>query len=575
MRRLVTTVLLLVCLGGGWAARPQSQTLPTLSSDLHGARHSAGRVRIIVQADDSGLQSLKGRLGRILHRDLGTAVAIEVSQAELDEISKNPKFAHISSDLPVMSDMAVTNKVTGASTVWQGTSGLLGIGGTPGYNGTDITVAVIDSGIAAHTALGDRVKAHVNLVSSEPTVTGDPFGHGTHLAGTIGGAVTKTTTAYAGGTAPGVNFVDVRVLGKDGSGYTSDVIAGIDWATANRARYGIRIINLSLGHPVVEPVATDPLCAAVARAVSAGLVVVTSAGNYGLTSTGQKVLGGITSPGNSPLAITVGALDTAGTADRGDDTVAAYSSRGPTRFDMGVKPDLVAPGTRITSLESSNNYLVKTYPTWHVAGSGTNAYMRLSGTSMAAAVVSGGAALLLDQNPYLTPAQVKLALQMGTRFMPAEGLIGAGTGSVDFVKSRDLSKSGLVPSLLGTVTNLLGLSSGATFRDTGTLIDRVYDRTGVKLLGLLDLSFLWSNAGSAEWGVLNLAGSTNPLGYSAPNYLVWGNVAGWSSSYYLVWGNTIQDPQGEYLVWGNNEYSSSNYLVWGNAAVVDDPNNKK
>jgi hypothetical protein len=119
-------------------------------------------------------------------------------------------------------------------------------------------------------------------------------------------------------------------------------------------------------------------------------------------------------------------------------------------------------------------------------------------------------------------------------------------------------------NLISTVTSLLGLSSGAAFNDHGTLIDRVYDRTGIRLLKLLDLGPLFRTADGAEPGVLNLLGASNALGSTAPNYLVWGNVAGWSSSYYLVWGNTIQSPSGQYLVWGNNEPTDSSYLVWGN-----------
>ena len=141
-------------------------------------------------------------------------------------------------------------------------------------------------------------------------MTGDPFGHGTHLAGIIGGnrtAASYVTPAYAGGSAPSVKLIDVRVLGSTGSGRTSDVIAGIDWVIAHKQTYNIRVINLSLGHPVTEPSATDPLCLAVDRAVAAGITVAVSAGNYGLTSAGAPVLGGITSPGNSPSALTVGA----------------------------------------------------------------------------------------------------------------------------------------------------------------------------------------------------------------------------------------------------------------------------
>ncbi|MGH9370438.1 MAG: S8 family serine peptidase, partial [Vicinamibacterales bacterium] len=420
---------------------------------------------------------------------------------------------------------------------------------------------------APHSAIGNRVVARVNFVSSEPGVTGDPFGHGTHVAGMIGGATTRVTSQYAGGSAPAVRFIDVRVLGRNGAGYTSEVIAGIDWAVANRVRYGIRIINLSLGHPVAEPAATDPLVRAVERAVDAGVVVVASAGNYGLTPTGAKVLGGITSPGNSPKAITVGALDTAGTVDRSDDRVAAYSSRGPTRFDLTVKPDVVAPGTRIVSLEAVGSYLATTYPGWHVAGSSTNGYLRLSGTSMAAGVVSGGIALLLDAEPELNPTQVKILLQSGARFIPSAGLIAGGTGSVDFAQTLKLAQNGLISSLLSTVTNLLGLSSGASFIDHGTLIDRAYDRTGIRLLGLLDLGELLG-LGGAQSGDLNLLGQSNPLGRTPANYLVWGNVAGWTSSYYLVWGNAIQDPEGEYLVWGN--MSNEDYLVWGNNIHTSD-----
>ena len=152
--------------------------------------------------------------------------------------------------------------------------------------------------------------------------------------------------------------------------------------------------------------------------------------------------------------------------------------------------------------------------------------------------------------------------------MPGAGLVGGGTGSVNFAQSQKIAKQGLVDSLLSTLTSLLGVSSGATFNDRpvfdrGTLIDRVYDRTGIKLLGLLDLSVLFGN--SPEPGVLNLLGSGNPLGYSAANYIVWGNVAGYSSSYYIVWGNTIQTSDGQYIVWGNNETSDSNYIVWGNS----------
>jgi serine protease AprX len=564
-RYLVALPAILLCLLARAGTVPAGQG-PTISADL--AVHPRGQHlhRVIVQADEPALAGLRGNGHGLVRREVEGAIALEVNDAQLEALEHNPLYAHVSGDLPVVADMAITNSVTGATTVWQGTPGILGLLGTPGYTGTGVGVAIVDSGIATHTALDSRVVAHVNLVSNEPGVAGDPFGHGTHVAGIVGGnrtAATYVTSAYAGGSAPSVKLIDVRVLGAQGSGLTSDVIAGINWAVSHRTTYNIRVINLSLGHPVTEPSATDPLCQAVVHAVTAGITVVVSAGNYGLTSAGAPALGGITSPGNTPAALTVGSIDTHGTISASDDTVAPYSSRGPTRFELAVKPDVVAPGTSIVSLEAQSSYLSTTYPKWHVAGSGKNAYIRLSGTSMSTAVVSGGAALLLNANSSLSPAQVKMAMQMGARFMPSGGLIASGTGSVNFAQSLKVSQAGLLSAITNTLTSLLGLSSGATFRDYGTLTDRIYDRSGIRLLQLLDLGWLFQDADNAEPGVLNLLGTSNPLGSTAPNYLVWGNVAGYSSSYYIVWGNTIQSPDGQYIVWGNNE-TTSNYIVWGN-----------
>jgi serine protease AprX len=543
----------------------QQGRIPTLSDDLKAAVARGERVRVIVQAEESALRSLRARHGRFLRRELTGGVALDVTIQELAKLRSSGAIAHLSGDLPVVADMSLVNMVTSADKVWAGSAGLLGLGSSPGYKGKGIGVAVIDSGIGNHPALADRVVARVNLVSTEPNVTGDPFGHGTHIAGIIGGsgaAAKNVTNKYSGGSAPAIHFVDVRVLGSNGAGYTSDVIAGIDWTIANGEQYGVRVINLSLGHPVAEPSATDPLCRAVARAVAAGYVVVASAGNNGLTREGQRVLGGVTSPGNSPFAITVGAIDTKGTVDRDDDHIARYSSRGPTKFDFGVKPDIAAPGSGLVSLENHGSWLSSHYPSFHVAGHGPNSYYRLSGTSMAAAVVSGGVALLLDSEPGLSPAQVKLALQLGATFMPEDGLIAAGTGSVDFSASQRLARGGFVGSTLTTLTSILGASSGAAFRDTGTLIDRLYDGTGLRLLRILDLSLLFQGADDAEWGLLSLLGLSNPLGSVAPNYIVWGSVAGWSNSYYIVWGSSIQDPEGEYIVWGSGDYSDE-YIVWG------------
>ena len=157
------------------------------------------------------------------------------------------------------------------------------------------------------------------------------------------------------------------MLDSQGVGLTSRVIAAIEWAVANRVAYNIKVINLSLGHPIFEPAATDPLVQAVEAAVRAGIVVVASAGNIGINpATGLPGYAGITSPGNAPSAITVGAVRTQGTDPRGDDEVAPYSSRGATWYDGYAKPDLVAPGHRLVSDADTTSTLYTNLPALRV-----------------------------------------------------------------------------------------------------------------------------------------------------------------------------------------------------------------
>jgi serine protease AprX len=567
-RFIVAAAAVFVCVAGIFTVPTAGQHPPTLSDDLIAHPARAHGHRVIVQADDATLSGLRGRGLGALRRRVAGGIALEVTDEQLGALMRDPGIAHISGDLPVHPSVVTANQVTGATTVWEGSNGLLT--STPGYTGSGVTVAVLDSGIGTHTALNNRVVARVNFVSTEPRDTNDDYGHGTHVAGIIAGsttAATRVTPEYAGGSAPGAKLVDVRVLGHDGVGLTSDVIAGIDWIIANRSTYDIRVVNLSLGHPVTEPSATDPLCQAVARAVDAGLVVVTAAGNYGLTADGAPVLGGITSPGDSPYALTVGATDTNGTLDTSDDVVAAYSSRGPAKYEMVVKPDVVAPGTRIVSSEAAHSYLSTTYPQWHIAGAGTNAYMRLSGTSMATPVVAGGVALLLDAYPSLTPAQVKFAVQLGARYMPSAGLQGGGAGEVNFARAMTFAKQGLVTNLLSTVTTTLGLSGGAAYWDDGSLADRLYGGTGIRLLRALDLRWLFSSADNPAWGTLNLLGLSNPLASTPAKRLLYGDMGGWTSGSVVVWGSSMASPSGQVVVWGSSDHTDGTVVVWGSSVV--------
>jgi serine protease AprX len=523
-----------------------------------------------VHGDAAALSALTTKHRVQVLRWLDGAAVVAASSDELDELSADSLYDHLSGDPMVKVGMSISNQATAADQARAGVAGgLLGIGAISGVNGQGIVVAVVDSGISPHAALTNKVIANVSLVTGDSSVA-DKFGHGTHVAGIIAGNTTaaqSVTGLFNGGIAPGVQLVNVRVLGADGWGRTSDVIAGIQWVIANRARYNIRVINLSLGHPVMEPSATDPLCEVVADAVRAGIVVVAAAGNDGIAADGSRVLGGINSPGNSPMAITVGSLNTWGTAKRDDDTVTTYSSRGPTPFDGAVKPDVAAPGNKIVSLEAYGSRIPAQYSYLHRAGSGTNSYMQLSGTSMAAPIVSGGVALLLQGTPSMGPSQVKMALQAGATYVPNGGLMGAGAGSVNFMASRKSASSllGLLPS--GLIGGLLAAPSGAMYWDQGTLANRLYAGKGIRLLSILQAPLAWLNVSLLNIGDLNLIGLGNPLASMMPKWLLYGEVAGWTGGQSIMWGDSIYDPSGQSIMWGDTYMTDGTSIMWGDAVM--------
>ena len=205
----------------------------------------------------------------------------------------------------------------------------------------------------------------------------------------------------------------------------------------NARGYNIRVLNLSLGHPVYESYLTDPLCRVVAAAVRKGIVVVIAAGNDGSIGTG---FGTITSPGNSPYAITVGALDDKNTVSAADDVLAWYSGKGPTLLDFVVKPDLVAPGTWIVSARAVSSWLdtqhheltlqIADYKNDPAHATQDGAYYTLSGTSMAAPMVAGAAALMLQKDPTLNPATVKARL-MKSAVKDTRLVFETGAGALD------------------------------------------------------------------------------------------------------------------------------------------------
>ena len=309
-------------------------------------------IQVIVRAaSGSDLSDLKANIravgGTVVgeHPIIG-AVTARVAPQNLRSLALRPGVESLSSDGVVGADASPTNEWTKRL---PGTHLYKALGISDlSLMGDTIGVAVIDTGLVGGTS--GTVSKFFDFTRDPKTVKAvgayDDNGHGTHVAGLIGDSGTQSY-GYVGGVAPEVRFIGMKVLDAQGQGRTSDVIRALEYAISNRAALGIDIINLSLGHPIYEPAATDPLVEAVERAVAAGIVVVASAGNWGTNpDTGEVGYAGIVSPGNAPSAITVGATDTLGTDTRTDDRVASFSSRGPTWYDGYAKPDLVAPGRR-------------------------------------------------------------------------------------------------------------------------------------------------------------------------------------------------------------------------------------
>jgi serine protease AprX len=308
----------------------------------------------------------------------------------------------------------------------------------PYRQGAGIGVAVVDSGVwEPHpdfkTSNGtSRVVAKVKFSSFTNNMT-DRYGHGTHVAGIIAGDGSTYNGQYTG-MAPRANIVSVKVSDDEGKSTAADVVAGLQWILENKAAYNIRVVNLSLNSSVPESYHTSPLSAAVEILWFNGIVVVVSAGNNGTAT--------LFPPANDPFVITVGAVSDKNTTSLSDDTVANFSAYGTTG-DGFAKPDLVAPGSDITSSLANNSELSQQYPLNQIVdsllggllGQTTPYYFKMSGTSMSAPIVAGAAVLLLEDEPNLNPDQVKYRLMAtavkSTQVWPGYTSAKAGAGYLD------------------------------------------------------------------------------------------------------------------------------------------------
>ena len=317
-------------------------------------------VRVIVTARKGATGKVKSAVwaeGAIVHEHPSIdAMTVEIPAGRLRALADRADVLAVSIDAPIRA--GADSLGTLADNALLPTLGLKDRTDV----GHDVVVAVLDSGIVNHAQI--PVAAFYDFVNAGGAKVKqyDDYGHGTHVAGVIKNKDDKSDALYRS-VAHDSKLIGMKVLDGDGAGYTSTVIDAIEFAIANKERLKIAVINLSLGHPIYEPAATDPLVQAVERAVDAGIVVVVAAGNEGMNrQTGDVGYGGITSPGNAPSAISVGAVDTKNTTTRSDDEVAPFSSRGPSWYDGYAKPDVVAPGRRVVSFMASTGKLCKKYP---------------------------------------------------------------------------------------------------------------------------------------------------------------------------------------------------------------------
>jgi len=483
------------------------------------------------------------------------AATFRLSSAAIEQLEKDPDVLYVSPDRSV--NLANDNEPYESAVLADIAAQQYAL------DGTGIGIALIDSGVADHADLHNG--SATRMVYSQSFVPGttsstDGYGHGTHVAGIIAGngSASGSGSGYAMqyvGMAPNANIINLRVLDQNGAGTDSQVIAAIQQAINLKSQYNIRIINLSLGRPVFESYTLDPLCQAVEAAWKAGIVVVVAAGNSGRdNSHGTRGFATIGVPGNDPYVITVGATRTLNSASRNDDSIASYSSKGPTLLDHVAKPDIVAPGNRVASLLARGSTLDVQNPALEVKpstcpGAGCNpSYFRLSGTSMATPVVSGAVALMLQQDSTLSPDTVKARL-MKTAW---KGFATYDTSydvfNNPYNNQYDIFTYGAgyldVDAVLGStdVANGVALSPTAVYN----ALTRTVSLTNTNL-NLAGTSVIWGN--SVIWGTSVIWGNAAVLA----NSVIWGNSVVWGNStdasFSVVWGTSV--------IWGNSTATSA------------------
>ena len=400
---------------------------------IPGAGPPSDDVVVLVTARDGrvgeAVQVVEGLGGTVaMSLPVVGGFAAEVPVAALSQLEVSPAVAALRQDQHVQVQASGADPGGGPSSAYRDVIGATTLSAA-GRSGAGVTVALVDTGVAPVDDLRGRIVPVTDDVTG--TVSdcvdfsgeghcGDSYGHGTFMAGIIAGNGAASGGTHVG-VAPGARILSLKVAGADGSSDVSKVVAAIQWVVSYRERYGIEVLNLSLGTDSVQSWEVDPFNYAVERAWEAGITVVVSASNRGPSART------VSKPGDDPYVITVGAIDDRGTRPAGDDRLPDFSSRGPTAAGV-AKPDVVAPGVRLVSLRAPDSTIDRNF-----AESVDGAYHRGSGTSMSTAAVTGGVALLIEQHQDWTPGQVKQALRSTAVRTASTDPSAVGSGLVDLV----------------------------------------------------------------------------------------------------------------------------------------------
>ncbi len=378
---------------------------PIVKGQLNSSNNNVIPVIISYKTDKKMKEGKISSLSNKLNYNLPiiNGCACDMSIQAILEITEDPDIEYISYDSKVFAVMDIARSVVGGDFLLNSD-----------YTGKDVTVAIIDTGVSPHSDLirpTNRVVGFKDFVNNKSRFY-DDNGHGTHCAGILAGNGYSSKGKYKG-IAPEANILSIKVLDENGNGNTSDILSTVQWIIENKEVYKTRIVNFSLGAIAQYRERRDPLVKAANRAIDNNLIVIAAVGNSG------PMRNTILSPATSRYVISVGALNDSRTLDLSDKYIADFSSRGPT-LDRIRKPDLIAPGVDIMSLSNKN----------------LSGYSTLSGTSMSAPMVSGAAALLLNENPNYNHFDIKRRLvQACTKIRASSYEQGAGVLDINRIFS--------------------------------------------------------------------------------------------------------------------------------------------